>query len=53
MTRPSRCHGCESRTVKPHCEKRGCPWVTCLKCLATTGIRGGKLWHRGGVERTA
>jgi hypothetical protein len=36
--RPGCCHRCESRTVKPHCEKNeGCTWVRCVKCGAVSG----------------
>jgi hypothetical protein len=49
--RPRCCHACQSRTVRQHCKSRYCRVVFCLKCMATSWIAFGKVWHRGGVER--
>jgi hypothetical protein len=45
------CAMCQSRTVRWHCDLRGCRKVRCLKCLADTICTGGKLEALGGVER--
>lgn len=51
MTKPECCYACESRTVRPHCAGRHCPWVVCCKCLAVSARLLGQRHWRGGVAR--